>query len=114
MAAWKLTVRNGSTVQRQGFNDLDAALAEARRQTDAILAEGPMPPAKAFREYEPSQLVRARIEISGKGLLRPPTAGLDIQGDLSLTGFTGGVRRKPLEGDSVRQVFAEIREALEK
>jgi hypothetical protein len=58
--------------------------------------------------------VRARIEISGKGLISPPTAGVDVQGDLTLTGFTGGIRRKPLEGDSLREVFREIREALEK
>ena len=112
MAAWKLTVRNGSAVQRQSFDDLDAALAEAERQTDEILAEGPMAPAKAFREYEPSELVRARIEISGKGLLRPPTAGLDIQGDLSLIGFIGGVKRKPIEAKDEAGIFAAIREAL--
>ena len=112
MAAWKLTVRNGSTVQRQGFDDLDAALAEARRQTDAITAESPMPPAKAFRDYEPSQLVKARIEISGKGLLRPPTAGLDVQGDLSLVGFVGGVKRKPVEAKDEDGIFDEIRKAL--
>lgn len=112
MAAWKVTVRNGSNVQRQGFDDLDSALAEARRQTDEIVAEGPMPPAKAIRDYEPSQLVRARIEISGKGLLRPPTAGLDIRGDQSLIGFIGGVKRKPIEAKDETGIFAAIREAL--
>jgi hypothetical protein len=112
LAAWKVTVRNGSTVQRQAFDDLEAALAEARRQTDAIVAEGPMAPAKAFREYEPSELVRARIEISGKGLLRPPTAGVDIQGDQSLVGFIGGVKRKPIEAKDEDGIFAAIREAL--
>ena len=112
MAAWKLTVRNGSTVQRQGFDDLDTVLAEARRQTDAIIAEGPMPPAKAIRDYEPSQLVKARIEIAGKGLLRPPTAGLDVQGDQSLIGFVGGVKRTPIEATDEDGIFDEIRKAL--
>lgn len=112
MAAWKVTVRNGSTVQRKGFDDLDEALAEAESQTREILAEGALPPTKAFREYEPSELVKARIEISGKGLFRPPTAGLDIQGDQSLVGFTGGVRRKPIEAGDEAGIFDEIRKAL--
>lgn len=112
MATWKVTIRNGSTVQRKSFEDLDEALTEAERQTREILAEGPMAPAKAFREYEPSELVRARVEISGKGLLRPPTAGVDIQGDQSLVGFVGGVRRKPIEAQDEAGIFAAIRKAL--
>ena len=112
MAAWKVTVRNGSTVQRRSFDDLDAALDEAERQTREIVAEGPMAPAKAFREYEPSELVRARIEISGKGLIRPPTAGVDVQGDQSLIGFIGGVRRRPIEARDESGIFEAIRKAL--
>ena len=99
---------------RTDFDSLDPALDAAREKASEIMAGAPMKPVKAIRDYEPAQLVRARIEISGKGWISPPTAGLDIQGDLSLTGFTGGVRRKPLEGDSLRQIFGEIREALEK
>ena len=98
---------------RSSFDDLDGAIDAAREKAAEIIAGEPMKPVKAIRDYEPAQLVRARIEIAGKGLFSPPTAGLDIQGDLSITGFTGGVRRKPLEGDSLRQVFGEIREALE-
>lgn len=112
MAAWKVTVRNGSDVSRSGFDDLDQAIAEARRQTDMIRSEGPMAPVKAIRDYEPDQLIRARIEISGKGFLKAPTAGVDIHGDLSLTGFTGGVRREAFATDSEREIFARIREAL--
>ena len=114
MAAWKVTVRNGPSVTREGFDELEPALADARAKAAEILAGEPMAPVKAIRDYEPAQLVRARIEISGKGLIAPPTAGLDIHGDLSLTGFTGGVRRKPIEGDNLRDVFREIRAALEK
>lgn len=113
MAAWKVTVREGSNVSRKGFDALDPALDDAREKAAEILTGQPMAPVKAIRDYEPAQLVRARIEISGKGLIAPPTAGLDINGDLSLTGFTGGVRRKPLPGDSLRDVFRGIREALE-
>ena len=114
MAAWKMTVREGSNVSRTNFDDLDSAITAAREKAAEILTGQPMKAVKAIRDYEPAQLVRARIEISGKGLISPPTAGVDIQGDLTLTGFTGGIRRKPLEGDSLREVFREIREALEK
>lgn len=114
MAAWKLTVRDGSNVTRTNFDDLDSAIAAAREKATEILAGEPMRPVKAIRDYEPAQLIRARIEISGKGMFSPPTAGLDIHGDLSLTGFTGGVRRKPLEGDSLRAVMKEIQESLQK
>ena len=109
-----MTVREGSNVSRTNFDDLDSAITAAREKTAEILTGQPMKPVKAIRDYEPAQLVLARIEISGKGLISPPTAGLDIQGDLSITGFTGGVRRKPLEGDSLREVFTGIREALER
>ncbi len=114
MATWKVTVRDGSSVSRKRFDELDPALAFAKAEAAEILAGEPMASVKAIRDYEPDRLVRARIEISGKGLISPPTAGLDIQGDLSLTGFTGGVSRKPLEGDNLRDIFREIRAALEK
>lgn len=112
MAAWTVTVRLGSEVNREKYDDLDQAIAEAKRQTDEIIADGPLGPVKAIRDYEPVKLVKARIEISGKGLLRPPTAGLDIHGDLSLTGFRGSVARKPFEATGEREIFTEIRDYL--
>jgi len=112
MAAWTLTVRVGSDVNRQKFEDLDEAIAEAKKQTDEIIADGPLGPVKAIRDYEPVKLVKARLEISGKGLLRPPTAGLDIHGDLSLTGFRGSVARKPFEATDEQGIFNEIRGCL--
>ncbi|MGK2955986.1 MAG: hypothetical protein ACSLFI_10000 [Solirubrobacterales bacterium] len=113
MAKWKLTVRYGSDVSRQSFDDLDSAIAEAEARTEEILADGPLETVKAFRDYEPDQLVKARIEISGKGLFSPPTAGLDIQGDGGMLAYRGGVTRKPIEAESRRQIFAGIRQALE-
>jgi hypothetical protein len=112
MTAWTLTVRVGSEVTRRKFDDLDETIAEARRQTEEIIADGPLGTVKAIRDYEPVKLVKARLEISGKGLLRPPTAGLDIHGDLSLTGFRGGVARKPFEASGERDIFTEIRNYL--
>lgn len=109
---WKLTVRYGSDVSRQGFDDLDQALDAARKAADEVIADGSLGEVKAIRDYEPSQLVNARIEISGKGLFRPPTAGIDIQGDLTVIAYQGGVRRDPLEGSNITQALKSVRMAL--
>ena len=112
MAAWTLTARRGSDVSREKLDSLDDAIAEAERQTDEVIADGPLSSVKAIRDYEPVKLVKARIEISGKGMLRPPTAGIDIHGDLSLTGFRGSIARKPFQATDAKEIFAEIRDYL--
>jgi len=112
MANWKMTVRYGSDVTRVSFDDLDEAIKEAELMTEKVLADGPLDSVSAFKEYAPDQLVKARIEISGKGLISPPTAGIDIQGDGGMLGFTGGVRRRPIEAGSRKEIFAGIRQAL--
>ncbi len=106
---WKLTVRHGSDVSRQSFENLDDAIAAARSAADEILTEGPITRVKAIRDYEPSQIVNARIEISGKGLFSPPTAGIDIQGDLSVVPYAGGVRRKTLDGSTIAQAIKSVK-----
>lgn len=109
MSTWKLTVRHGSDVKRRGFDDLDEALGAAREAADEVIAEGPLDTVKAIRDYEPSQLVNARIEITGKGLFKPPTAGIDIQGDLSVVAYAGGVRRQTLEGSNIPQAMKSLK-----
>ena len=42
MAAWKLTVRHGSDVSHESFDDLDEAVAAMRERALAIRAEGPV------------------------------------------------------------------------
>ena len=105
MATWKLTIRHGSDVSRQRFDDLDEALGAAR----AAAAEARLDSVSAIRDYEPSQLVNARIEITGKGLFKPPTAGIDIQGDLSVVPFAGGVSRQTLEGSTLPQAMKSLK-----
>ena len=114
MADWKLTVRDGSDVNRLRFDSLDAALAQARERIEAILSREPLDKVGAIRDYEPEKLVKARIEISGKGFLSPPTAGVDVRGDNTLLGFAGGVTRKPLEGRTTEQVIEAMRETLQR
>ncbi len=107
-----MTVRYGSDVTRVSFDDLDEAIQEAEAMTEKVLSDGPLDSVSAFKEYAPDQLVKARIEISGKGLFSAPTAGIDIQGDGGMLGFTGGVKRKPIDATDRKQIFAGIREAL--
>lgn len=113
MANWKLTIRHGSDVRRRSFDDLDEALGAAREAADEVIAEGPLSTVKAIRDYEPGSLVNARIEISGKGVFRPPTAGIDIQGDLSVVPYAGGVRRRTLEGSTIPQAIRSVKMFLD-
>lgn len=113
MAKWKLTVREGPKVERRSFGELDDALAAARETAEGILSTAPLRTVKAIRDYEPDHLTKARIELTGKGLLRPPTAGLDIRGDNTAIGYTGAVRRKPLKAEGVGAIFKAIRQALQ-
>ena len=112
MAAWKLTIRDGSDVRRTKYDDLESALEEAQRTIDEVLDREPLKKLKMIRDYEPEIQVKARVEISGKGLFSPPTAGVDVRGDNSVVGYVGGVARKPLEGDTSKQVVEAMREAL--
>ena len=53
---------------------------------------------KAIRDYPPENQVKSRVEITGKGFFRPPGGGIDVRGDNSLRGFSGGVSRRVLPG----------------
>jgi hypothetical protein len=112
VSAWKLTVRHGSDVAREDFDDLDAALAAAERRAEAIRAEGPLEDRSALRDFSPSDQVHARLEISGKGLLRPPTAGVDVRGDGSLVAYSGAVRREEVKARQGQSPFDAVRAAL--
>jgi hypothetical protein len=112
VSAWKLTVRHGSDVAREEFDDLDLAVAEAERRAEAIRAEGPLEEASGLRDFSPATQVHARIEISGKGLLRPPTAGVDVHGDGSLVAFSGSVRREEVKASQGQSPFDAVRAAL--
>jgi hypothetical protein len=113
LARWKVTVRSGSDVSRQGYDDLGAALEAAEAAADEALGSAPLETVTAFRDYTPDKLIKARIEITGKGLISPPTAGVDIHGDGGMLAFAGGVRRRPLPARNRKEVFAAIRQSLE-
>lgn len=113
MAAWKLTVRHGSEVYNQRFDDLDEAVAEMRRRALAIRAEGPAEPISALRDFGPKQQVHARLQLTGRGLLRKPVAGVDVRGDGTFVPFRGGVTREELDPAAYDTPFDAVRASLE-
>jgi hypothetical protein len=112
MAAWKLIVRHGSDVSHASFDDLGEAIAEMRRRALGIRAEGPAQPVSALRDFGPGEQVRARLQLSGKGLLRKPVAGVDVRGDGTFMPYRGGVRREELDPTGYETPFDAVRETL--
>jgi hypothetical protein len=113
MAAWKLTVRHGSDVYTERFDDLGEAVAEMHRRALAIRAEGPAKPVSALRDFAPGDQVHARLQLTGKGLLRKPVAGVDVRGDGTFMPFRGGVSREELDPSAFDTPFDAVRETLQ-
>ena len=109
---FKLTVRQGPKVAREKFEDLDDAIAVLERRVKDIRSEGPLAPAKAFRDYEPGAQVAGRVEISTAGFMRSGvSAGIDVMGDGTLVAYRGGVQREELDPGQ-RGPFDAVRKAL--
>ena len=68
VSRWKLTVRHGSDVDHQSFDDLGEAVAAMRERALAIRAEGPVRPVQSLRDFEPGDQVHARLQLSSGGL----------------------------------------------
>jgi len=114
MAAWRLTIRHGSDVEHESFDELEDAVEAMRRHAMAIRAEGPAKPVSALRDFGPEQQVHARLQLSGKGLLRKPVAGIDVRGDGTFMPYRGGVTREELDPTSHDTPFDLVRETLER
>jgi hypothetical protein len=112
VAGWRLAVRHGPRVERQGFDDLDTALAAMERRADEIRAEGPLVQISALSDYSPAARVHARLELSTGGLLRGREAGVDLMGDGTLVPYVGVVRKRRLEPPDRGSAFDAVREAL--
>lgn len=113
MGSWKLTVRNGSDVEHASFEDLEEAVAEMRRQALEIRAGAPGQRVSALRDFDPADQVRARLQLSGKGLVRKPVAGVDVRGDGTFMPFRGAIRREELDPTAHETPFDVVRETLQ-
>ena len=112
VSGWRLTIRHGSRVERESFDDLDQAVGAIERQVDEIRAEGPLERVQMLREFEPPQRVAARIELSTGGMLRRREAGVDVMGDGALVAYAGGLRRRMLEPRGDETAFDAVRREL--
>jgi hypothetical protein len=110
---WKLTVRHGSEVEHVQFDDLDEAVAAMRKRALEIRSEGPVKAVGSLRDFGPEDQVHARLQLSGRGLLRKPVAGVDVRGDGTFMPFRGGVDREELDPSHHETPFDLVRETLE-
>lgn len=67
----------------------------------------------SLRDFGPEQQVHARLQLTGRGLLRKPVAGIDIRGDGTFVPFRGGVGREELDPTDRDTPFDLVRETLE-
>ena len=68
---------------------------------------------RSLRDFEPGDQVHARLQLSGRGLLRKPVAGVDVRGDGTFVPFRGGVGREELDPTGHETPFDLVRETLE-
>src|SRR5690349_15697132 len=96
-AAWRMTVRAGSKVERERYETLDEALLAARAKLVELRSAAPRKTVRAFaRTYDPVQQVAARIELA-RGRRASPRGGVDVRGDGSVEAWVGLVRKQLLE-----------------
>lgn len=84
-----------------------------RRRALEIRSEGPLEAVSMLRDVEPGEQVHARLQLSGKGLLRKPAAGVDVKGDGTFVPYRGALRREELDPTDYATPFDAVRETLE-
>jgi hypothetical protein len=114
VSGWKLTVRNGPEVSHRKFDDLGEAVAALRARALQIRSEAPPKTASLLKTYGPGEQVRARLQLTGRGLLRKPVAGIDVRGDGSFVPFRGSMGREEIEPGRDETPFDAVRETLER
>jgi hypothetical protein len=112
VATYKLTVRSGPRVDREKFEDLDAAITALEERAKEIRSQGPLSERSFVRQFDPADQVAGRVELTTSGLLRRGLdAGVDVMGDGRYVAFRGGFGREEIDhGDgspfkAVRKVF---------
>jgi hypothetical protein len=114
-AAWTLTSRAGSLVEREHLETLEAALDALARSVAELAPEASREEVQFMRRrIEPQRQVAARVEIAGpRGRRGSVRGGVDLRGDGSAEAFTGRVRRTVIEcrrgesaADALRRVLA--------
>ena len=106
-------MRHGSDVDHLGFDDLGEAVDAMRARALEIRSEGPVEGVSSLRDFGPEAQVRARLQLSGRGWLRKPVAGVDVRGDGTFMPYRGAVTREELDPTHHETPFDLVRETLE-
>jgi hypothetical protein len=110
VAGYTVTVRSGSRVQKERFEDLEAALGHVERRGRELERDADRGTVDLrVRRFEPVQQVFARIELSGPKRLR---AGVDIRGDGSAESYVGRIRRRLIEQRNGESPYGALRREL--
>jgi hypothetical protein len=114
MPTWRLTVRDGSRVERVRHESLDAALADLRSRVDELEPRARRDEVKFLRrKIEPVSQVAARIEIAGPQRFVPAVqGGIDLRGDGSSEAYTGRLRRRLIDPKKGENTVAALTRAL--
>ena len=111
---WTLTVRSGPKFERLRFAELGEALDALEARGEEISSSARQRGGRVkFREYEPSELVAARLELAGPERLLPSVrAGIDVHGDGSTEAYRGRVRRSDIEQRKGETAYQALRREL--
>jgi hypothetical protein len=112
LAAYRLTIRNGPSVERRKLATLDEAITALERRAGEIKAEGNLPEVDMLRRFKPADRVHARLEISTGRWPTGREAGLDLMGDGALVPYLGAIFKRKLEPPDGGSPFDAVREAL--
>jgi hypothetical protein len=114
MATWRLTVRDGSQVERVRHETLDAALADLRARVKELEPSARRDEVTFLRrKIEPVSQVAARVEIAGPQRFVPAVqGGLDLRGDGSSEAYTGRLRRRLIEPKKGENAVAALARTL--
>ncbi len=109
---YTVTERVGPKVRKEGFGDLQAALAAIEQRGRELSEQARAPALKPtlMRRFEPVHRVIARLELAGPGRIR---AGVDVRGDGSTEGYTGRWRRRLLEQRGGESAYDALRRSLD-
>jgi hypothetical protein len=93
---FRLTVREGPRVTREGHATLDEALTSLAAHVTDLTGRLRRPQIDIkTRQFAPSQQVAARIEVAERGRVGSRAlGGVDVKGDGSAEAYTGRVRRE--------------------
>jgi hypothetical protein len=112
---WRVTVRNGPSVEKLRCETLPEALDALEERARAVADGNGLDEIDLrVRRYRPEDQVAARAELKGPQRLRPVIhAGIDVRGDGSVIAWSGGVRREQITMVGGESAYAALRRAVQ-